>query len=174
VFSDQLSAQQVLRHKSTANVTAAEAFNGIVCSVLMHLMANQPAAIAGDPEGVHQMRVGIRRLRAAMMLFRPRLEPHAVASFTEALQSLGRTFGIARDWDVFCDEMLTSAEEYGVAPSWLNLLRQAAVVERSAAHACVGDELQAPTLTATVLGLAEWGAADGGQCRVRLLISPRS
>ena len=119
------------------DVTAGEAFRRIVDCVLAHLMANQPAAAAGDVEGVHQMRIAIRRLRAALMLFRPQLEPHAEARFTEALRDLGRIFGEARDWDVFCTEMLVSAEEHGVATSWLDLLRGPAEAEGRAAHARV-------------------------------------
>ena len=143
------------------DVTAGDAFRRIVDSVLAHLMANQPAAAEGDAEGVHQMRIAIRRLRAALMLFRPQLEPHAEARFTEALRDLGRIFGEARDWDVFCSEMLESAEEHGVATSWLNLLRAPAEAEGRAAHARVASEMQRPALTAIVLGLAEWGAPEG-------------
>ena len=62
------------------DVTAAAAFRMIVDGVLAHFMANQPAAASGDIEGVHQMRVAVRRLRAALMLFRPHLEPHAEGS----------------------------------------------------------------------------------------------
>jgi len=143
------------------DVTAAAAFRMIVDGVLAHFMANQPAAASGDIEGVHQMRVAVRRLRAALLLFRPHLEPHAEGRFTEALRSLGRVFGEARDWDVFCGEMLVSAQEYGVATSWLNLLREPAEARRVAAHARVSAEMQAPGMTATVLGLAEWGAPAG-------------
>ena len=151
------------------DVTAAEGFRPIINGVLAHLMANQPAAAAGDIEGVHQMRVAIRRLRAALVLFRPRLEPHAEARLTEALRSLGRIFGEARDWDVFCREMLLSAEEHGVARSWLDLLREPAEAERAAAHARVADSLQRPTMTATVLGLAAWGAPDNEAMRIQLV-----
>lgn len=151
------------------DVTAAEGFRRIINGVLAHLMANQPAAAAGDIEGVHQMRVAIRRLRAALVLFRPRLEPHAEARLTEALRSLGRIFGEARDWDVFCREMLVSAEEHGVARSWLDLLREPAEAERAAAHARVADALQRPTMTATVLGLAAWGAPDNEAMRIQLV-----
>ena len=107
--------------------------------------------------GVHQIRVAIRRLHAALTLFRPLLEPHAEKRFSEALRSLGRIFGEARDWDVFCGETLVSAQEHGVAASWLNLLREPAETLRAAAHARVSAEMQAPSMTATVLGLAEWG-----------------
>ena len=150
------------------HVTAGEAFRRIVDGVLAHLMVNQPATVAGDAEGVHQMRIAIRRLRAALMLFRPQLEPHAVARYTEVLRDLGRIFGEARDWDVFCTEMLISAEQQGVAPSWLDLLRGPAEAERRAAHARVANKMQRPALTATVLGLAAWGAPDGDSMHVPL------
>jgi inorganic triphosphatase YgiF len=122
------------------DVIAAEAFRRIMDGALAHLMANHPAAAGGDVEGVHQVRVAIRRLRAALVLFRPLLEPHAETQFTEALWSLGRIFGEARDWDVFCGEMLSSAQEYGVAVSWLNLLREPAETLRLAAHERVSAE----------------------------------
>lgn len=61
-----------------------------------------------------------------LILFRPLLEPHAKSRFSEALRSLGRIFGEARDWDVFCSEMLVSAQKFGVAVSWLDLLREPA------------------------------------------------
>ena len=89
------------------------------------------------------------------------MEPHAETRFTEALRSLGRTFGEARDWDVFCSETVVSADEYGVAASWLNLLREPAETRRMAAHARVSAEMRAPGMTAAVLGLAEWGAPAG-------------
>jgi inorganic triphosphatase YgiF len=117
----------------SGDVTAAEAFRRIVDGVLAHLMANYPAAADGDNEGFHQIRVAIRRLRAALTLFRPLLDPHAETRFSEALRSLGRIFGEARDWDVFCSEMLVSAQEYGVVTSWLNLLREPAEILRAAA-----------------------------------------
>ena len=80
------------------------AFREIVAAGLGHLVANQPAAAAGDPEGVHQMRVAIRRLRTALVLFETHLEPHATARFEAELKRLGQVLGEARDWDVFCLE----------------------------------------------------------------------
>jgi inorganic triphosphatase YgiF len=152
------------------DVTAAAAFRMIVDGVLAHFMANQPAAASGDIEGVHQMRVAVRRLRAALLLFRPHLEPHAQGRFTEALRSLGRVFGEARDWDVFCTEVLPGAAENGISAPWLDLLRGPAEDRRIKAHASAAAELGAPLLTATVLGLAGWagdtavvaGQSNGG------------
>ena len=49
--------------------TLATAFQVTARSVLHHIAANEPAVLAGLPEGVHQMRVGVRRLRAAIWVF---------------------------------------------------------------------------------------------------------
>lgn len=43
----------------------ADAFRQIMMAELGHLLMNQLPALAGDVEGVHQMRASIRRLRAA-------------------------------------------------------------------------------------------------------------
>lgn len=138
------------------DVRAGDAIRCIIDNALGHLIASQPAAASGDPEGIHQMRIAIRRTRAVLLLFKPRLEPHALARFTDALRRLGRVFGEARDWDVFCTEMLVDAEAAGVARSWLDLLRAPAEALRADAHIRVVTELGAPLLTATVLGLQAW------------------
>ncbi len=138
------------------DIAAGDAFRRIVAATLATLMANQPAAEAGAVEGVHQIRVAIRRLRAALVLFRPLLEPHAEARFTGELRRLGRVFGEARDWDVFCTETLAAAEQDGVASHWLALLRAPAASQRTAAHDRVTAELRGPAFTAVVLGLAAW------------------
>jgi inorganic triphosphatase YgiF len=78
------------------------AFQEIIAAGLGHFVANQPAAAAGDPEGVHQMRIAIRRLRTALVLFEEHLEPHTTQRFQTELKHLGRVLGKARDWDVFC------------------------------------------------------------------------
>ena len=51
------------------DTSIAAAFQVIGRSVLRHIAANEPAVRAADPEGVHQMRVGVRRLRAAIAVF---------------------------------------------------------------------------------------------------------
>src|SRR5262249_6038985 len=89
-----------------ADVPAIEALRAIIEATLGHLLANQPAALAGDPEGAHQVRVAVRRIRSALRLFSPHLEPHAKGLFEEELRRAGQTIGEARDWDVFCDEII--------------------------------------------------------------------
>jgi len=64
-----------------------------------HLLANQPAALHGEEdEGIHQMRVAVRRLRSLLALFQPFLEPHTAGRFADELRRLGQVLGTARDW----------------------------------------------------------------------------
>ena len=50
-------------------MSAIEGFQVIARSALRHFSGNADAIRSLDPEGVHQMRVGLRRLRAAISLF---------------------------------------------------------------------------------------------------------
>ncbi len=151
-------------------VGAAEGLRQVVAAGLGALLRNRDAAGRGDAEGVHQMRVAARRLRAALVLFAPHLEPHAAARFGGELRRLGRVLGEARDWDVFCAETLPEvlggaggeAEGEAGAGNWGALLGAPAAAEREAAHARLRAELAGPALTGLALGLAAWVEGDAG------------
>lgn len=59
-----------------------------------------------SPEGPHQMRVGLRRLRAALKVFRPLLPASQVADLNDRARALGREVGELRDLDVVCHELV--------------------------------------------------------------------
>jgi inorganic triphosphatase YgiF len=149
------------------DLAGAEAFHRLVSSLIAALVENQPAAMAGAAEGVHRMRIAVRRLRTALTLFRPYLDQEQEARFTDALRRLGRILGEARDWDVFCSETLMEAAGDVPAPS-LMALRGAAEAERKAAHSRLTDEFAQPHLTRLVIDLSAWalnpapGAQVGG------------
>jgi triphosphatase len=136
--------------------SAAEAFRQIVNAGLGHLLANQAAGLASDAEGVHQMRIAIRRLRAALTLFQPFLEPHAATLFQDELRRIGRVFGEARDWDVFCLQILPDVLKSERDAGWRDLLRKPATAARTAAHAEFTREIRSSAFTRLVLGLAAW------------------
>ena len=102
------------------------------------------------------MRIAIRRLRAALTLFHPLLEPHAAALFEDELRRLGRIFGEARDWDVFCLQILPDTLAADRDAGWRELLLQPATAVREAAHADLQSEIHDPAFTRLVLGLAAW------------------
>jgi len=71
-------------------------------AALAQIGANRAGVLQGDdPEYLHQLRVGMRRLRSALRAFRdvlPRKERKSLARRTRRVM---RKLGAARDWDVF-------------------------------------------------------------------------
>ena len=138
------------------NVKVADGLRDVVADALGHLLTNRAAALAGNPEGIHRTRVAIRRLRSALLLFEPRLEPHALSLFQDELKRLGRVICEARDWDVFCEEMLPASFDPAGNAEWGALIRDAAEARRREADAECAREIQSPLFTALVLSLAAW------------------
>jgi triphosphatase len=84
--------------------SCGEAFAAIGLSCLRQVAANESAVRAGDPEGIHQMRVGIRRLRAAMSLFRDIARGRDADEVKRQLKWLAGELAPARDLDVLASE----------------------------------------------------------------------
>ena len=85
-----------------------DSFRLIIGNVLDHIYANIAAAQDGDPEGIHQLRIGIRRARAALRLYRLVLPANMFTRFDRRLRNYGRAFGEARDWDVLLTETMAA------------------------------------------------------------------
>ena len=68
------------------------------------MLAEAPRAWEGlDPEGVHQMRVATRRLRAAFRAFRKVLPASAIKDFNQEFKWVAAVLGDVRDLDVYCE-----------------------------------------------------------------------
>lgn len=100
---DDEPAQAALAGKITlqsgTDVTAA--FRQIAESCLRQITANWEAVNRGDPEGVHQMRVGLRRLLAAISLFSRMLGDRQSALIKTELKWLADELAQARELHVF-------------------------------------------------------------------------
>jgi inorganic triphosphatase YgiF len=91
--------------------TAEEAFRATLLHCLRHIGRNtQAVAEARDPEGVHQIRVGLRRLRAALSAFGPAFRVPALEDLRGRAKLLADVFGNTRDLDVFERELLGPVE----------------------------------------------------------------
>jgi len=85
--------------------TVAQSFIAIAQNCIDQLQHNERPAIQGhDPEGIHQARVAIRRLRAALKTFKSVLDRDRRLRFSRELHWLQKELGSARDWDVFISE----------------------------------------------------------------------
>lgn len=148
------------------DLTAWDAFVVIARQCLQHLRANEDCARLGkDPEGVHQLRVGIRRLRAAFSLFGTVLPDEHRRHFVEELRWAQQSFGPARDWDVFIGETLTPLAQRLPEQDSLVRLMQAATAARDQAYRQVTTTLNERRYTRLQLQLDLWlesGANQGG------------
>src|SRR5262249_18462522 len=82
------------------------AFKAIARSCLHHFVANKPATLRGDPEGVHQMGVALRRLRAAISLFADMLLDAQTKEMKTQFKWITRALGPARELDVFISRVV--------------------------------------------------------------------
>lgn len=82
--------------------TVEAAMTAILREGLLHVLGNERSVLGGDPhDGVHQMRVGVRRLRSALSLFGPVLPEPRRDALADDLRWLAGELAAARDWDVF-------------------------------------------------------------------------
>ena len=85
-----------------AGASTGEAFIANVRAALEQVDANAAGAAEGrDPEYLHQLRVGLRRLRSTLRAFHSLLRRRKSAEFDQVLRESLRALGAARDWDVF-------------------------------------------------------------------------
>jgi inorganic triphosphatase YgiF len=109
--------------------TCADAFQAIAGAALNQISANARALRqARVPEALHQLRVGVRRLRSAMSLFAPMLADAALDGVKVEFKWFAGELDEARDLDVFTEDVLRPAMER--EPDLVGL---AALAERFAA-----------------------------------------
>jgi inorganic triphosphatase YgiF len=113
------------------------AFRAIAAGCLRHLQANERGVLEStDPEYVHQARVAIRRLRSAFSLFRRAVPKAHFSDSLTWLKDVARTLGAARDWDVFCTELLPRARAASAATQIRPIAQRASAARnRSRRHA---------------------------------------
>jgi len=132
--------------------TVAEAFRHIVRHALRHLLANEACALAGgDAEGLHQIRVALRRLRTALRLFGPVVGEPDAAALRRDLRRLANRLQPARAWDVVLAALLAS-DAPATAESLIGAVHDARRAPLDKAVAVI----RAPRCTGLVLRVAAW------------------
>lgn len=99
--------------------TATQAFGTVLDECLAHITHNAIGLIEGDPalrvEHVHQLRVGIRRLRSALRSFAG-WAPSPPDHLVDGLRALFATLGQSRDRDVLDSGVAALLAEIGAPP----------------------------------------------------------
>ena len=118
-----------------------------------------------DPEGVHQMRVSIRRLRSSLKVFGHLIEPSRRSWMVKDLKWLHSCLGPPRDWDVYVEETLGSIDGSGIDKASFAKLRQGAQRERRAAYRRLRGALRSERYARLIFRLTAFTALEGWQTR---------
>jgi inorganic triphosphatase YgiF len=156
------SAKRPAKLRLDPTIALDDAFATILRSCLKHLLDAIPAAEDGrDPDGIHQLRVSLRRLRAALDLMR------SVGSLSrlEQLRTDARWFAhnlsAAREWDIFETETLPTVAKGCPTIAGFEALGDIAEKRRSAAYNKVRMVLTDRRCAAFIIGLGGWIEARG-------------
>src|SRR5262249_18029126 len=90
----------------SSSTSTADAFRIIARSCLAQIVGNEPGAEAGNPEALHQIRIGLRRLRATASLFSEIVAGPKTDSIKSELRWITGELSPARDLDVYLSQVL--------------------------------------------------------------------
>jgi inorganic triphosphatase YgiF len=144
------------------SITLDDAFTAILRSCLYHLLQSLPAAEDGrDPEGIHQLRVALRRLRSALDLMRLAGTLTKLETLGSEARWLAQNFSAARDWDIFQGKTLPIIAKGCFTISGFDVLDEVAEKRREAAYQKARVVLADPRCASFVIGLGGWIEARG-------------
>ena len=144
------------------SVPLDDALTRILRACLHHLLQSLPAAEDGrDLEGVHQLRVALRRLRSALHLMRSVSSLSKLEMLRSEAKWLASSLTAAREWDIFQTETLPSIAKGCPSVTGFDALEEVAERRRAAAYHKVGVVLADQRCAKFLLNLGAWIEARG-------------
>lgn len=139
-----------------------DALLAILGGCMRHWLDNEAATRdARDPEGLHQMRVALRRLRSAFSLLKPALAERVRLDWSGELRWLLGPLGPARDLDVFATEVMAPVVAARGDDPDLAALAELVAERRGGAHLGVQETLATQRYGDLAFRLACWVARRG-------------
>jgi inorganic triphosphatase YgiF len=143
-------------------MSTADAFRAIGRSTLRQISANEDTVARSDSEGVHQMRVGLRRFRAAISLFSKLLGDKQTERIKSELKWLTGELAPARDLDVYVKSKIEPLRR--AAPRGMKELAAALASRRHAAFDRAKAAVASPRYRFLLLDTLQW-LEDGDWAR---------
>jgi len=136
-------------------MSAEAVFETIVWQCLKQVQANEDMVLYGDDiEGVHQMRVGLRRLRSCLSVYKPLIPKKTYEHLWTEFKWITSVLGVARDWDVF-NLTLQEIQEFDTTHTLQGLQHTAKEIQLNA-YVEVRKAIRSPRYTKMLLELGEW------------------
>ena len=137
-------------------MASGEAFRAIVRNCLHQIIANEPGVRTGDAEALHQMRIGLRRLRAAITAFAKVSSDSKQDRIKRELKTATNKLGPARDLDVFAADVFKHLSETGAGEKEFAEASRDFTIRRKKTYAALVDFVRSKRFRRTLLNVAEW------------------
>ena len=138
-------------------MSVRDSFAAIARACVAHVLASADYAYkSNDPEGIHELRVSIRRMRAAFAVFRGAMPESYRFRIGDELRVLQRKLGMAREWDVLVEETIASMPRRLRKQRSSEKVVQIAQTKRVEGYKSAHAALRNPHYTDLLLRLASW------------------
>jgi inorganic triphosphatase YgiF len=151
-----IAAEKAYEPELGAGTTAGRSFTLIARACLRQLLANESAATKRNAEALHQMRIALRRLRAAISLFSAVVTDPRVEAIKAELKWLGRELAPARDLDSFLIEALRPLRKQQANEPGLVSISRMFARERLKSYRRAQEAVESARFRALVLDTTEW------------------
>jgi len=159
--TDGRQTQASLASSLKPDLTVEESLRRIGQSCLSTVLLCETAATANLPDGVHQMRVALRRLRSVVATMRQMLPSEQYQWVTQTLKWMAGVLGPARNWDVFSSSLLAPVRSVLLTGQELEEFCRVCEHERQSAHESANGAIRSPEYTPALLKLSRWFASRG-------------
>jgi triphosphatase len=149
-------AEKATRIDLDGSLTCQQAFRAIAQNCLRQIILNERGMCACDAQSLHQMRIGLRRLRSAIVAFEKITTDKEQERINRELKWITNELGPARDLDVFETDILqpmsvTHGEDARFAET-----RRAFIAARAKAYRLAAASMRSNRFRTVLLDVAEW------------------
>jgi inorganic triphosphatase YgiF len=142
------------------DLSAEQAFQQIAFNTMGHMQDNADGvARRHDIDSLHQMRVGLRRLRSALSMYKALL--HLPPELQQELDWLAQELGDARDWDVLSGSTLPALAHDLVPPVTIDGVQHVAADNAQQHHVTAAAAVGSARYTRLMLGATRWVQSMG-------------
>jgi inorganic triphosphatase YgiF len=152
---DGVAALQAQRTAIGPETTGAAAFQAVARNALVQVAGNAALLLrAHNPDVLHQMRVGLRRFRAGLSIFKGLVDPEGLNLARRETQWLAGELAEARDIDVFLQNAATT-DDIEESPGRTAFFRALRIAQADAYEQAVAA-VQSDRFRTLLLTLGEW------------------
>ncbi len=147
--------------------TVGELLTAEIRDLAAAMTAGRAAAVADEPDAVHQLRTTVRRLRNLLAAFRRCFDPDRAAELGAALASYGDLLGECRDLEVRAADATAALDALGLADALGDALVGPLLTRHATAHDALVAWHAGPGVLALDALLASWTDAPALTRRAR-------